>query len=59
MCPMYSYVLYYNIDKSGFNAVSAHLLSLIDWLNGKGFTLYSSKSNIIIITADVLLVRKS
>ena len=23
---MYSYVLYYNIDKSGFNAVSAYLL---------------------------------
>ena len=23
---MYSYVLYYNIEKSGFNAVSAYLL---------------------------------
>mgnify|MGYP003692083549 CR=1 FL=1 len=26
ICPMYSYVLYYNIEKSGFNAVSAYLL---------------------------------
>ena len=24
---MYSYVLYYNFEKSGFNAVSAYLLS--------------------------------
>ena len=23
---MYSYVLYYNIEKSGFNAISAYLL---------------------------------
>ena len=23
---MYSYILYYNIEKSGFNAVSAYLL---------------------------------
>ena len=26
ICPMYSYVLYYNIEKSGLNAVSAYLL---------------------------------
>ena len=26
ICPMYNYVLYYNIEKSGFNAVSAYLL---------------------------------
>ena len=26
MCPMYSYVLYYNIEKSGLNAVFAYLL---------------------------------
>ena len=26
ICPMYSYVLYYNIEKSGFNAVSASLV---------------------------------
>ena len=26
VCPMYSYVLYYNIEKSGFNVVSAYLL---------------------------------
>ena len=26
ICPMYSYVLYYNIEKSGFNAVSAYFL---------------------------------
>ena len=26
---MYSYVLYYNIEKSGFNAVSAYLLFFI------------------------------
>ena len=25
---MYSYVLYYNIEKSGFNEVSAYLLSI-------------------------------
>ena len=30
ICPIYSYVLYYmyNIEKSGFNAVSAYLLLL-------------------------------
>ena len=32
ICPMYSYVLYYNIEKSGFNAVSAYLLYLFIWL---------------------------
>ena len=26
ICPMYSYVLHYNIEKPGFNAVSAYLL---------------------------------
>ena len=26
---LYSYVLYYNIEKSGFNAVSAYLLSYL------------------------------
>ena len=26
ICPMYSYVLYYNIEKSGFNSVSAALV---------------------------------
>ena len=25
ICPMYRYVLYYNIEKFGFNAVSAYL----------------------------------
>ena len=28
ICPIYSYVLYYYIEKSGFNAVSAYLLLL-------------------------------
>ena len=27
---MYSYVLYYNIEKSGFNAVSAYLLFIYE-----------------------------
>ena len=26
ICPMYSNVLYYNIEKSGFNAIYAYLL---------------------------------
>ena len=34
ICPMYSYVLYYNIEKSGFNAVSTYLLLWI-WLQLK------------------------
>ena len=26
ICPIYTYILYYNIEKSGFNAVSASLV---------------------------------
>ena len=42
MCPMYSYVLCYNIEKSGFNAVSAHLLLknlVVSWSSNHEFEM--------------------
>ena len=37
---MYSYVLYYNIEKSGFNAVSAYLLLLHEMIHRNYWLIY-------------------
>ena len=39
ICPMYRYVLYYNIEKFSFNAVSAYLFFLMKGGNNAGHTV--------------------
>ena len=53
---MYSYGMYYNIEKSGFNAVSAYLLSNKFWLE-QGLQQKKQMNRLIYKWHQVLLLQ--